>query len=96
MWFKFANDIGQLMIEINEYIEDHSLPIQIHLNKHDWLVITIKKFGTSTITFRRNYTDGYLYLTLAGQNISWMHTPYVRKFKNQITEVFESLGGVKV
>ena len=96
MEFKFKKNMNYLMSKIDEYIYNHKLPIQIKLNKHGWLVITIKKFGTSIISFKRDYDGGYLYLTLAEQKISWLHTPYVRKFQNQITEVFESLGGVKV
>lgn len=96
MEFKFTKDLARLMLEIRLHIDDHDLPIKIHLNKHNWLVITIEKFGTSTISFKRQYDGNYLYLTLARQKISWMHRPYVGKFQNQITEIFESLGGVKV
>ncbi len=60
------------------------------------LVVTIEKFGTSTLRFRCDPRDGGLAIELESQKIAFTHRAFEQDVKDKICKVIETVGGKRV
>jgi hypothetical protein len=62
--------------------------------REDQLVVTISKFGTSTLEFSCQKTKDGLEFCLGSQKIAFAHRAFEADVKAKILKVIESIGGI--